>query len=56
MGVESEKEKWFQIAREWYGAGLAERPGMGKFRHHLVSLERGVEDEGFVKGWVFFYQ
>jgi len=30
MDVEPEKERWRQIAREWYGAGLAEQPGTGK--------------------------
>ena len=58
MDVEPEKERWRQIAREWYGAGLAEQPGTGKLHHHLGLLEREVEDEElrgcyhFVKRWV----
>lgn len=59
MDVEPEKERWRQIAREWYGAGLAEQPGTGKLHHHLGLLEREVEGEDlrgcyhFVKRWVF---
>ena len=45
MDVEPEKERWRQIAREWYAAGLAEQPGMGKLHHHLGLLEREVEGE-----------
>ena len=62
MDVEPEKERWLQLAREWYGAGLAEQPGTGKLHHHLDLLEREVEGEElrgcyhFVKKWVFFYQ
>ena len=59
MDLEPEKERWRQIAREWYGAGLAEQPGTGKLHHHLGLLERKVEGEElrgcyhFVKRWVF---
>jgi len=59
MDVEPEKERWRQIAREWYGAGLAEQPGTGKLHHHLGLLEREVEGEElrgcyhFVKRWAF---
>ena len=45
MDVEPEMERWRQIAREWYGAGLAEQPGTGKLHHHLGLLEREVEGE-----------
>jgi len=60
MDVEPEKERWRQIARDWYGAGLAEQPGTGKLHHHLGLLEREVEGEElrgcyhFVKRWVPF--
>jgi hypothetical protein len=60
MDVEPEKERWRQIARDWYGAGLAEQPGTGKLHHHLGLLEREVEGEElrgcyhFVKRWVYF--
>ena len=62
MDVEPEKERWCQIAREWYGAGLTEQPGTGKLHHHFGLLEREAEGEElrgcyhFVKRWVFFYQ
>jgi protein SMG6 len=45
MDVKPEKERWRQIAREWYGAGLVEQPVTGKLHHHLGLLEREVEDE-----------
>jgi protein SMG6 len=45
MDVEPEEERWRQIAREWYGAGLAEQPGTGKLHRHLGLLEREVEGE-----------
>lgn len=45
MEVEPEKERWRNIAREWYGAGLAEQPGTGKLHHHMGLLSREVESE-----------
>ncbi|GLB35314.1 putative est1 DNA/RNA binding domain [Lyophyllum shimeji] len=45
MEVEPETERWRAIAREWYGAGLAEQPGTGKLHHHLGLLCREVEGE-----------
>ncbi|KAH6918955.1 hypothetical protein BKA70DRAFT_1458601 [Coprinopsis sp. MPI-PUGE-AT-0042] len=45
MELEPEKERWRNIAREWYGAGLAEQPGTGKLHHHLGLLSREVEAE-----------
>ncbi|EAU88181.2 hypothetical protein CC1G_03853 [Coprinopsis cinerea okayama7 len=45
MEIEPEKERWRNIAREWYGAGLAEQPGTGKLHHHLGLLSREVEAE-----------
>ena len=29
LNVEPEKERWRNIARDWYGAGLLEQPGTG---------------------------
>jgi len=43
MDVEPEKERWRNIARDWYGAGLAEQPGTGKLHHHLGLLSREVD-------------
>ncbi|TFK26448.1 hypothetical protein FA15DRAFT_667539 [Coprinopsis marcescibilis] len=45
MEIEPEKERWRNIAREWYGAGLSEQPGTGKLHHHLGLLSREVETE-----------
>ncbi|TFK42921.1 hypothetical protein BDQ12DRAFT_299349 [Crucibulum laeve] len=45
LDVEPEKERWRGIARDWYGAGLAEQPGTGKLHHHLGLLSREVEGE-----------
>lgn len=45
MDVEPETERWRGIARDWYGAGLAEQPGTGKLHHHLGLLCREVEGE-----------
>ena len=45
LDVELEKERWRNIAREWYGAGLAEQPGTGKLHHHLGLLSREAEGE-----------
>ena len=43
--LEPEKERWRNIARDWYGAGLADQPGTGKLHHHLGLLSREVESE-----------
>ncbi|KAH9483736.1 Telomerase-binding protein EST1A [Psilocybe cubensis] len=43
--LEPERERWCNIARDWYGAGLAEQPGTGKFHHHLGVLSRDAEGE-----------
>ncbi|RDB24144.1 hypothetical protein Hypma_008825 [Hypsizygus marmoreus] len=45
LDVEPETERWRGIARDWYGAGLAEQPGTGKLHHHLGLLCREVEGE-----------
>ncbi|CAL1704092.1 unnamed protein product [Somion occarium] len=48
MELDPEKERWRQIAREWYARGLAATPGAGKLHHHLGLLSRdkdGGEEE-----------
>ncbi|KAH9951368.1 hypothetical protein B0H21DRAFT_718709 [Amylocystis lapponica] len=48
MEMEPEKERWRQIARDWYARGLAGTPGAGKLHHHLGLLSRdkdGGEEE-----------
>ena len=45
LEVEPEKERWRNIAREWYAAGLAEQPGTGKLHHHLGLLSREIDSE-----------
>jgi protein SMG6 len=42
LEVEPEKERWRNIAGDWYAAGIAE-PGTGKLHHHLGLLSREVE-------------
>ena len=59
LEVEPEKERWRNIARDWYAAGIAEQPGTGKLHHHLGLLSREVEGEElrgvyhFVKRYLF---
>jgi protein SMG6 len=43
--LDVEPEKW-NIAKDWYDAGLAEQPGTGKLHHHLRLLSQEVEGEG----------
>lgn len=43
MELEPEKERWRQIARDWYATGLAATPGAGKLHHHLGLLSRDKE-------------
>jgi protein SMG6 len=45
LEVEPEKERWRNIARDWYAAGIAEQPGMGKLHHNFGLLSREVEGE-----------
>lgn len=45
LDIEPEKERWRNVARSWYGAGLAEQPGTGKLHHHLGLLSREVDGE-----------
>ena len=61
LEVEPEKERWRNIARDWYAAGIAEQPGTGKLHHHLGLLSREVEGEElrgvyhFVKRYFMFF-
>ncbi|KZT11502.1 uncharacterized protein LAESUDRAFT_643103 [Laetiporus sulphureus 93-53] len=43
MELEPEKERWRQIAREWFAKGLAGTPGNGKLHHHIGILSREKE-------------
>lgn len=59
LEVEPDKERWRNIARDWYATSLFEQPGTGKLHHHLGLLYREVETEElrgvyhFVKRCVF---
>ena len=63
MVLEPEKERWRQIAREWYAKGLTTTPVTGKLHHHLGLLSRdkdGGEEElrgvyHFVKRYASFF-
>ncbi len=60
LEVEPEKERWRNIARDWYATSLFEQPGTGKLHHHLGLLYREVDSEElrvvyhFVKRYVKF--
>lgn len=45
LEVEPDKERWRNIARDWYATSLFEQPGTGKLHHHLGLLYREVESE-----------
>lgn len=45
LELEPEKERWRQIARDWYFSGVAIKPGAGKLHHHLGLLSRELEGE-----------
>ncbi|KAI0371731.1 hypothetical protein BV20DRAFT_978724 [Pilatotrama ljubarskyi] len=63
MELESDKERWRQVAKEWFARGLAITPNSGKLQHHLGLLCRDKEggDEElrgvyhFVKSMVAFH-
>jgi hypothetical protein len=46
LDIEPEKERWRNNAQDWYGAGLSEQSGTGKFHHHLGLLSREVRVGG----------
>ncbi|KIY65771.1 hypothetical protein CYLTODRAFT_412325, partial [Cylindrobasidium torrendii FP15055 ss-10] len=45
MEIEPDSERWRNIARDWYGAGLTDQPGTGKLHHHLGLLSRDTDSE-----------
>jgi protein SMG6 len=53
LELEPEKERWRKIARDWYSAGVANTPGMGKLHHHLGLLSRELEEEE-LRGTYYF--
>ncbi|KAJ7721075.1 hypothetical protein DFH07DRAFT_1008258 [Mycena maculata] len=54
LDVEPEKERWRCIARDWYGAGIADQPGHGKLHHHLGLLSREVAPREELRGVYHF--
>ncbi|KAI0781175.1 hypothetical protein BD413DRAFT_620672 [Trametes elegans] len=63
MELDSDKERWRQVAKEWFARGLAITPNSGKLQHHLGLLCRdkdGTDEElrgvyHFVKSMVAFH-
>ncbi|KAI0362699.1 hypothetical protein OH77DRAFT_1529844 [Trametes cingulata] len=63
MELDSDKERWRQVAKEWFARGLAITPNSGKLQHHLGLLCRdkdGSDEElrgvyHFVKSMVAFH-
>ena len=43
--LESEKDHWQRIARDWYAQVVADYPVHGKFLHHLGLLSRKAGSE-----------
>ena len=54
LEVEPEKERWRNVAMDWYAAGIAEQLGMGKLHYHLGLLSREVEAKNY-KGFIIFH-
>ncbi|OJT14129.1 Telomerase-binding protein EST1A [Trametes pubescens] len=63
MELDPDKERWRQVAKEWFARGLAITPNSGKLQHHLGLLCRdkdGTDEElrgvyHFVKSMVAFH-
>ncbi|PIL23779.1 hypothetical protein GSI_13529 [Ganoderma sinense ZZ0214-1] len=63
MELDSDKERWRQVAKDWFARGLAITPNSGKLQHHLGLLSRdrdGTDEElrgvyHFVKSMVAFH-
>ncbi|KAI0670612.1 hypothetical protein C8Q78DRAFT_1170843 [Trametes maxima] len=63
MELDSDKERWRQVAKDWFARGLAITPNSGKLQHHLGLLCRdkdGTDEElrgvyHFVKSMVAFH-
>lgn len=48
MELDPDKERWRQVAKEWFACGLAITPNSGKLQHHLGLLCRdkdGTDEE-----------
>ena len=48
MKLDSDKERWRQVAEEWFARGLAITPNSGKLQHHIGLLCRdkdGTDEE-----------
>ena len=48
MELDSDKERWRQVAKDWFARGLAITPNSGKLQHHLGLLCRdkdGTDEE-----------
>lgn len=48
MELDPDKERWRQVAKEWFARGLAITPNSGKLQHHLGLLCRdkdGTDEE-----------
>lgn len=41
-----EQDTWREMAKDWYGQGIAETPGAGRLQHHLALLSKGDELKG----------
>lgn len=62
MELDSDKERWRQVAKDWFARGLAITPNSGKLQHHLGLLCRdkdGADEDlrgvyHFVKRYVYF--
>ena len=38
MELDPDKERWRQVAKDWFARGLAITPNSGKLQHHLELL------------------
>ena len=48
MELDPDKERWRQVAKDWFARGLAITPNSGKLQHHLGLLSRdkdGTDEE-----------
>jgi len=54
MELLPEREKWRNIAREWYSNGLVEYPGTGRLHHHMGFLCKEFGEGGELRGLYHF--
>ena len=54
MELLPEREKWRNIAREWYSNGLIEHPGTGRLHHHMGLLCKEYGEGGELRGLYHF--